>query len=437
MIKVLFVILDGLGDRTAPELGHQTPLQFASTPNLDELAAGGMNGLMYSLSPGIAPATELAHFALFGYPLSSFPGRAVFEAVGEGLELNFEDVVLRGSFASVEDFGRSVMVVDRVFDADEDDLVNLAQEIKRSRFEEIDFDFIYNSKRQGILFLREDASQDITDSDPFANNQPVMRVRAFEETKEPKKAARTAEAVNQFLRWAHETLSHHSINDERATKNLRPINFLVTRWAGLRRKLPSFYEMYGFRGSMVASGPMLKGLASQIGLDFLPAQDREQVSEDLIGRLKMAQDALSSEYDFVHLHIKAADQAAHKKDPLLKSKVIEELDSAFATLVSQNFIADDLLIVMTSDHSTPSSGSLIHSGEPVPVLFSGKTVRRDGVCQFDEIACLDGGLGQISGKDLMLLILNFSDRIKYFGSRLTAKNVPYYPVATDFFEESV
>lgn len=39
----------------------------------------------------------------------------------------------------------------------------------------------------------------------------------------------------------------------------------------------------------------------------------------------------------------------------------------------------DLLIVVTADHSTPSAGQLIHSGEPVPLLFHGEGVRRDSV----------------------------------------------------------
>lgn len=434
-MKALLIILDGLGDRTAPETGFQTPLQFASTPNLDKLAAKGMSGLMYSLSPGMAPATELAHFALFGYPLTCFPGRAVFEAIGEGLELNDRDVVLRASFASVEDRGDSLVVVDRVIDTDEETLTKLAEEVKENRFGGIDFQFVYNSKRQGILFLKGAASQDITDSDPFANNQPVMKVRAFEETKELEKAVHTAECLNQFLRWAYGKLNEHSINDYRRKKSLKPINFLVSRWAGLRRKIPSFYEMYGFRGSMIASGPMLKGLASEIGLDFLEAEELEDAEEDLGKRIKTAREALSTKYDFVHIHTKAPDQAAHKKDPLLKAKVIEKLDSALEVLISDEYFTDDTLIIISSDHSTPSAGSLIHSGEPVPILFVGKSIRRDTVKEFDEIACLNGALGQISGKDLMLLILNFSDRIKYFGSRLTARNVPYYPVDTNLLEE--
>jgi 2,3-bisphosphoglycerate-independent phosphoglycerate mutase len=434
-MKVLLVILDGLGDRTAPELEYKTPLQLASTPNLDELASLGMNGLMYPLSPGIAPATELAHFVLFGYSLLHFPGRAVFEAVGEGLDLNDKDVVLRASFASVEERGESLVVVDRVIGTEEEILSKLSEEISQKKFGNINFEFVYNSKRQGILFLKGGAAKEITDSDPFANNKPVIRVEAFEEAKEFEKATQTAECLNQFLKWVYHRLNEHPLNKERRSEGLRPINFLVTKWAGLRRKLPSFYEMQGFKGATVSSGPMFEGLASEIGLDYLKAHALDDPTEDLNNRFRLAKDTLSSEYDFVHVHTKAPDEAAHTKDPLLKVKIIEKLDHAFSLLFSDDFIRDDILIVVTSDHCTPSSGFLIHSGEPVPIMLIGQSVRRDDVREFNELACLNGALGQIAGCDLMNVILNFTNRIKYFGSRLTSKNVSYYPVDINFLEK--
>jgi len=434
-MKVLLIILDGLGDRTFAELKEKTPLQAASTPNLDKLAAAGMNGLMYSLSPGLAPATELAHFVLFGYSLLQFPGRAVLEAVGEGLDLNDEDVVLRASFASVEERGESLVVVDRVIGTDERILSELSEVIGRKDFGDTSFEFVYNGKRQGILFLRGEAGKELTDSDPFANDQPVAKVEAFEEAEELEKAARTADRLNQFLRWVYHKLDEHPVNKERSGQGLRPVNFLVTKWAGQRRKLPSFFESQGFKGATASAGPMFRGLASEIGLDSLPTGNSEDPAAELENRLRVAGDALSSGYDFVHVHTKAPDEAAHTKDPLQKAKTIEELDSAFSLLLSPDFSGEDILIVITSDHSTPSSSPLIHSGEPVPVLFVGRSVRRDSVREFNELACLNGGLGQIAGCDLMNLILNFSNRIKYFGSRLTAKDVAYYPVEINFLEK--
>lgn len=427
-MKAVLIILDGLGDRTYAQLDNKTPLQFAATPNLDKLAELGMSGLMYPITPGIAPATELVHFVLFGYPLADFPGRAVFEAVGDGFDLNAEDVIVRASFASVEEKGEDLVVVDRVLEAEEPALSVLADDIGSEKFGEIGFEFIYGAKRQGNLFLRGDVSREITDSDPFVHEKPVVEVQAWEESDEYEKAANTAEMLNRFLLSTYQVLDKHPLNQQRRKDNMRPINFLLTKWAGKRKNFPSFYEMSGFRGASVSSSSMLKGLVSEIGVDFINAPKLRNVAEDLDNRFKIAKEALSAEYDFVHVHTKAPDEAAHKKDPLLKTRVIEELDSVFVKLISGGFFGEDTLVIVTADHSTPSSGTLIHSGEPVPIMLVGTTIRCDGMARFNELACASGGIGQITGSDLMHVILNYTDRIKYLGSRLTAKDVPHYPV---------
>jgi 2,3-bisphosphoglycerate-independent phosphoglycerate mutase len=36
-----------------------------------------------------------------------------------------------------------------------------------------------------------------------------------------------------------------------------------------------------------------------------------------------------------------------------------------------------MLVVITADHSTPSISPMVHSGEPVPVIMAGPSVRRD------------------------------------------------------------
>jgi 2,3-bisphosphoglycerate-independent phosphoglycerate mutase len=38
MTKILFILIDGLGDHSLPELQNKTPLEHAHTPNMDALA---------------------------------------------------------------------------------------------------------------------------------------------------------------------------------------------------------------------------------------------------------------------------------------------------------------------------------------------------------------------------------------------------------------
>ena len=76
----VLLLLDGLGDRACAALDGQTPLQAAHTPWLDTLARRGANGLFHASSLGEPLPSENAHFAIFGYDMSGFPGRGALEA---------------------------------------------------------------------------------------------------------------------------------------------------------------------------------------------------------------------------------------------------------------------------------------------------------------------------------------------------------------------
>jgi 2,3-bisphosphoglycerate-independent phosphoglycerate mutase len=79
--KILYVILDGLGDDPNPALGGATPLEAARTPNLDRLAAAGRNGYVTTVGEGIAPESDIAVFAVLGYdPRDHHSGRGPLES---------------------------------------------------------------------------------------------------------------------------------------------------------------------------------------------------------------------------------------------------------------------------------------------------------------------------------------------------------------------
>jgi 2,3-bisphosphoglycerate-independent phosphoglycerate mutase len=76
-MKVLFLLIDGIGDVQIPELGSKTPLEYANTLTLDRLAgtlilglseASGVTGLMDPVEPGLACGSDTAHMNIFGYP---------------------------------------------------------------------------------------------------------------------------------------------------------------------------------------------------------------------------------------------------------------------------------------------------------------------------------------------------------------------------------
>src|SRR5437763_880412 len=89
---IVVILLDGLGDRAHAVLGGLTGNEAATTPNLDRLCEQGSCGVLYSVGPGRAPSSEVAHWSLLGYTPDEFPGRAVFEALGRGQEVSPEHV---------------------------------------------------------------------------------------------------------------------------------------------------------------------------------------------------------------------------------------------------------------------------------------------------------------------------------------------------------
>ena len=101
-----------------------------------------------------------------------------------------------------------------------------------------------------------------------------------------------------------------------------------------------------------------------------------------------------------------------RKVPRPKKTVIEALDAGISSAIAPLAEDPEVLLVVTADHSTPSSGPLIHSGEWVPVLFSGPNVRRDGVDRFDEVAAAGGALGCLRGLELMQMLVNCLDRAR-------------------------
>src|SRR4030043_633881 len=102
MKKILYIVLDGLGDLPVKELGDKTPLEAALTPNLDRLAQKGKTGIVYPVKKGIAPESDIAVISLLGYDAHKYyTGRGPLESFAEGLKINAGNLALRVNFATL------------------------------------------------------------------------------------------------------------------------------------------------------------------------------------------------------------------------------------------------------------------------------------------------------------------------------------------------
>ncbi len=423
--RCLLILLDGVGDRAHDILGGLTPLAAADTPAFDALAARGCNGLYHAGRMGQALPSENAHFAMFGYDAAEFPGRGPLEALGAGVDLAPGEVAVLAHLACLGVDAQGRMRLDRDCPRmPEDEAQAFLSALPAMETRTLRIRFCRTKGVFGVLVLSGDCGPRFTDTNPMVEGRMLSEVLPLAEAGAA--SANTAAAVKDYLVAAHRALAAHPANAQRARQGLPPVNGLVTQRAGRLTKVPSMAERFGLRGLTISSGAVYHGLARFLGMEVMAVKDTGDPGRDLARRLEMAMEVQRG-HDFIHVHTKAPDQAAHHKDPEAKRDVIAALDQAAAPALEALSSDPDVLVALTADHSTPSAGELIHSGEPVPLAMAGPGVRVDRVHRFHEVAAAAGAMGCVRGSEFMLLVLNHLDRARLAGIRDVPGDPAYWP----------
>ena len=421
-MRVLLIIFDGLADRPAPELDGKTPLEAARTPNLDRLAAEGINGLFHPKSPGYPLGSPLALHLMFGYPEDRFPDRGPLLASARGLDIAEGEVVLAARFASIEPEpdGR-LRLIQRFVRGREEECRALADAIATHEIDGLSFRYVYAGRGDGNLFISGGASFEVTDTDPLGLDLPVLKAQPRAGVGDAASATRSAEALNEYLVWAHSQLNAHATRGDEP-----PINFLITKWAGPKPDYELFAQRWGMRAASLPDEEVVSGLMLELGFRVEQIDDADPES-DLRRRLARARELLAEGYEFIHLHSKYPDPMSHDNDPPRVRDAIEALDAGMETYWREMAPDPDLITVLTTDHTTPSVWtdhprgrfSDLHSGEEVPIAVRGGNVRVDGVTAFGERAAGGGDLGHLRGDDFMPVLLNAAERANMWEMRPT------------------
>jgi 2,3-bisphosphoglycerate-independent phosphoglycerate mutase len=405
--RILLVIFDGLGDRPVKELGNKTPLQTASTPNLDWFAANGACGLLDPIGPGIRPGSDTSHLALFGYdPERVYTGRGPFEAAGVGIEVRPGDIAFRCNFATADADGK---ITDRRAGRIREGTAELAKELDGLQIDGARVFFRAGTEHRAALVLRgPDLSPEVSDTDPHEEG-----ARLQESLPRKPEAGRTARVLNEFSARAREILDRHWINDARRKSGLVPANAVVTRGAGLFPRIPTMRERWGMTCAGIAGVALIRGICRSLGMDVLEVSGATGgLDTDMVAKAASAVNALR-DYEFVAVNVKAPDLCGHDGLALEKVRVMERIDEMMGSLRAS--LREDTIVALTADHSTPVSVK-DHSGDPVPLAVFGEGVRVDAVTQFDEIAVAGGSLGRLRGRDLMPVLFSLANRAEKFGA---------------------
>ncbi|MHA1347906.1 MAG: 2,3-bisphosphoglycerate-independent phosphoglycerate mutase [Candidatus Heimdallarchaeaceae archaeon] len=409
-MKLLFIVMDGLGDRPILDLDGKTPLEYANTPNLDKIAFLGMNGLLHVIAPGVTPGSDTAHLALFGAdPYEYYTGRGPFEASGLGLEVKEGDIAFRVNFATIDDDGT---ISDRRAGRIETGTEELVKLLEGIEIDGIQFLLRAGTEHRAALVLRgKDLTDKVYGNDPKVKGKEPPLFKPLDESSE---AQKTAQVLTSYVMKAKNILLKAELNQDRVEKGLFPANYLLIRGAGKVPKVPNFEEEYCLESACVAGGGLYKGVARMLGMHIIEDERLTGGTTTNLGaKFDVTLEALER-YDFVFTHIKGTDNFSHDGNYRAKTEFIEKIDKELYRFLPENF-SQDIVVMITGDHSSPCSFK-DHSADPVPLVIYSSDCRRDEVEKFGESYAAKGSLGHVLGKYLMGIALNEMRLVHKFGA---------------------
>lgn len=372
-MKYLLVIGDGMADDPVPQLGNKTPLQAASIPTIDAMAARGLVGSVINCPPPLPAGSETAILSIFGCdPRRYFTGRSPMEAAAAGIPMLPGDAAFRCNLVTLEDgdmplhekriLSHSAGSIDGPSALETVDVLlhdpRFAQALAQARMEIHPFPAFrqlaiqHHSDLTGVRFtpphdhLGEQAGQYFPTGSPLA--EPFARLMTL----------------------AYEILDHHPVTEKRRAAGKLPANGIWFWAEGTAVQLPSFREQYGLDGAVVSAVPLCHGIGVLRGLEMVEVEGATgELDTNFEGKLEAAWQKLN-QYDFVCLHLEAPDECTHNGDLPGKLQAIEWLDSKLVSPLLRRLEAAGLphRVLLLSDHKTLTA-TRGHGAAPVPFLL--------------------------------------------------------------------
>ena len=411
-------MLDGVGDLPHPDLAGKTPLEAATTRNMDVLAKNGSMGQVISVGKGIAPESDIAVFNMLGYKFqhSDYVGRGVIEAIGIGVDFKDGDLALRGNFATLDNEGK---IIDRRAGRkiEREDTEKISKEIeKKIRFSNPNASVVVapTVDHRVIVRLRDSKplSSEISNTDPaYARVDGMgiakavsdfMKIEKCIPLEQTEDAASAAILVNEFTEQSLEIMKKSDVNKQRSQKNKKLLNSILLRDAG--NKYPNvkpINDLHSMNFSCIVDMPVEVGISNILKMKAFNAGGLTDYEE----KASVAAQATETE-NAIYVHLKGPDDFGHDGDAIGKMKNIEEIDKRFFGTLLDQIDVSKIAVMISADHSTPCIYKG-HSDDPVPLLISGDMIANDDAQRFTEAEAKKGAIGLIEGAQVVKTAIDF------------------------------
>ncbi|MEH2955682.1 cofactor-independent phosphoglycerate mutase [Candidatus Merdisoma sp. JLR.KK011] len=373
-MKYVIILGDGMADEPIEELGGKTPLEYARTPVMDDLAGRSEVGLACTIPQGMKPGSDTANLAVLGCnPRQYYTGRSPLEALSIGVDMKEGDIAIRTNLVTLseeEEAYEDKRILDHSSDEISTEDAAVLLEAVRKELEEDAYHFYVGTSYRHLLIWSKGSVTELTPP------HDVLGQRAGDHLP-------AEEKLRAMQKKSYEILSKHPINLERKAKGLNPANSCWFWGAGTRPSLPSFEGKYHKKGAMISAVDLLKGIAVGTGMANIHVEGANGgLHTNYEGKAQAAAAALLKDgFDFVYVHVEAPDEMGHQGSVEKKVQAIEYLDERVIRPIREALdkAKEPYRLLVLPDHPTPIRVRT-HTSDPIPYLLydSEKELRRIG-----------------------------------------------------------
>lgn len=362
--KYLILIGDGMADYQVDRLDGRTPLEYASTPNMDAIAGSGRYGLFATVPPGFSPGSDVANLSILGYdPAKYYTGRAPLEAASIGVKLGPGDVAFRCNLVTLaEKDDQTVMDDYSAGHITTDEASRIIDDLDRELAPEGVRFFTGTSYRHLMVWREAPDVKGLEATPPHdLSDKPV-------EGGMPRGAG--SDKILKLMERSREVLKNHPVNAERVKAGKKPATSVWLWGQGTAPKMPTLADRFGVDGAIISAVDLMKGIGIYAGLEVLKVPGiTGYIDTNYRGKAEAALDVLKRK-DFVCVHVEAPDEAGHNGNLDDKLRAIEDFDEKVVGRILKGMEwSSDYRVMALTDHPTPVS-TKTHASDPVPFAFA-------------------------------------------------------------------
>lgn len=393
-MKYIVILADGMADEPLEALGGQTPLAYASTPEMDALAGKGEIGLAKTVPDSMKPGSDVANLAVLGYdPEKNYSGRSPLEALSVGVKMEDADVVFRCNIVTVTEdapFEQKVILDHSAGEISTED-ADILMDAIRAQFDNEQFRFFTGTSYRHITVWKNGKVLDMAQPHDHLGEKIGAYLPA-------------EQAFRDMMEKSFALLNDHPMNLKRAAEGKNKANCLWFWGAGTKPTLADFKEKTGLNGAMISAVDLLKGIAVGTGMRVVEVPGANgSLHTNYEGKARAAVKAvLEDGCDFVYIHVEAPDEMGHQGSVERKIQAIEQIDSKVVAVVKREMDAsgEPYRILIMPDHPTPIR-CRTHTSDPVPYILYDSTRQRKRLSRYSEKEAAATGILELNGYKLL------------------------------------